>query len=216
MQVVRSRRQSRCQINNFLDWFCHHLGSSFIFIYFNFFDFSEKLRGRVTRNIKKHLASGHVFLVTRPRSFWLKLKKKNQCQNQTKVVDSATGAKHLHVHFQTRGWVNVAFSSRCLREGGRKTFFFGVVWWKKTIGSMSHTIRYSKTWSFYSRTFVKNLSKFQRLLAMFKRQSSASESPWSRRTKSHYASWWNRRTWTMLREMRSCFDNIRMCVRLGI
>ena len=71
--------------------------------------------------------------------------KKKQCQNQTKVVVSATGALHFHVHFQTCGWLNVAFSSRCLREGGRKTFFFCVVWWKKTIGSMSHTIRYSNS-----------------------------------------------------------------------
>ena len=39
-----------------------------------------------------------------------------------------------------------------------------------------------------------------------------SERVWSRRTKSHYASCWNRRTWTLLREMRSCFDKTRMCV----
>ena len=39
-----------------------------------------------------------------------------------------------------------------------------------------------------------------------------SERVWSRRTKSHYASCWNLRTWTLLREMRSCFDKTRMCV----
>ena len=39
-----------------------------------------------------------------------------------------------------------------------------------------------------------------------------SERVWSRRTKSHYASCWNRRTWTLLREMRSCFDKTRICV----
>ena len=37
-----------------------------------------------------------------------------------------------------------------------------------------------------------------------------SERVWSRRTKSHYASCWNRRTWTLLRVMRSCFDKTRI------
>ena len=39
-----------------------------------------------------------------------------------------------------------------------------------------------------------------------------SERVWSRRTKSHYASCWNRRTWTLLRVMRSCFDKTRIQV----
>ena len=35
-------------------------------------------------------------------------------------------------------------------------------------------------------------------------------------TKSHYASCWNRRTWTLLRVMRSCFDKTKICVWFGI
>ena len=75
-----------------------------------------------------------MFLVTRPRSFSLKSKKKKRedpgdVKINLKVVDlalrSATGAQDLHVTLAV-DWT----SSRLLRGGGRRTFSFCVVWSK--------------------------------------------------------------------------------------
>ena len=90
-----------------------------------------------------------MFLVTRPRSFWLKIekKKKKPCQNQTKIVRSASrsmaGARLACC--TCRLVVEWTLSSRLIARRRDKTFSFCVVWWKTTIRSTSHTIRYSKS-----------------------------------------------------------------------
>ena len=84
----------------------------------------------------------------------LKKKKKKPDVNQTKIVRSASrsaaGAWHFHVGLaECRFVVEWTLSSRLIARRRDKTFSFCVVWWKKTIRSTSHTIRYSKSMMLY-------------------------------------------------------------------
>ena len=128
-----------------------------------------------------------LFLVTRPRSFWLKIKKKkkkkkNQCQNQTKVVHSAsrsaTGARHLHVAL-----ADSRLSGRCnfftvivRRRRDKNVLLLRSLMEEDDWINVSHHSLFKKHDAFHSCTFIQNLSNFQCLLAMAKRQFSASES----------------------------------------
>ena len=75
-----------------------------------------------------------MFLVTRPRSFWLKTKKKkkkkkkkNWCSQNQSCWASVSCAQHLHVALaDSIDWTSQFLHS--LRGGGRRTFSFSVVW----------------------------------------------------------------------------------------
>ena len=101
-----------------------------------------------------------MFLVTRPLSFCLKKKKKKKsgCQNQTKKIfvrrrdrrrEGGGGGGATLPCCTCRLVVEWTLSSRLIARRRDKTFSCCVVWWKKTIRSTSHTIRYSKSMMLY-------------------------------------------------------------------
>ena len=127
----------------------------------------------------------------------LKKKKKNRCQNQTKIVVTASriaigsGGATLPCctcRLVLRGVVvEWTLSSRLIARRRDKTFSFCVVWWKKTIRSTSHTIRYSKSMMLYIHA---HSSKIWANFNAFLRWSSGSLQRASLVTEnqSHYAS----------------------------
>ena len=151
-----------------------------------------------------------MFLITRPRSFWLKIKKKkNQCQIQTKIVESASpsapGRDTCTLHLQRM--------LRLLRGGGKKTFSCCVVWWK-AIGSTSKTIRYSKSMMVSIHAHSSKIwANFNAFLQWLKWQSSASlvtenqKPPWIQLKLPNMVS---------AESNEVLFDKTRVCVWFGI
>ena len=137
-----------------------------------------------------------MFLVTRPRSFSVKSKKKKKKKKRRLmsksiyklfiwhrrriVIGDGAHAQDLHVALAV-DWT----SSRLLR-GGRRTFSFCEVWWKKMIGSTSQTICCSKSMMLAIHAHSSKL--WANSNAVLRRSSGsilrASYAVWSRKTKA--------------------------------
>ena len=120
-----------------------------------------------------------MFLVTRPRSFWLKIKKKKKkkkpMSKSNSASRSATGVPHLHVALALAVTVAVTFTVIARRRDKNFLLLRSLMEEDDKINVPYHSL-FKKHDAFHSCTFVKALRKFQCLLAMIKRQSSASES----------------------------------------
>ena len=117
-----------------------------------------------------------MFLVTRPRSFSLKSKKKKEgwCQNQTKScwfgIVAGDGAQDF-----TCSWLDVDVFTVIARK--REKNFLplrSMMEVDDRINISNHSL-FKKRDACHSCIFAKALSKFQRRLAMIKGQSLASE-----------------------------------------
>ena len=138
-------------------------------------------------------AFSSMFLVTRPHSFSLKSKKKKKRKTpgdvkiNLKVVDlasrSATAAQDFCMsHLQLTG----RLQGYCEEEGEELLLLRSLIEVDDRI-NISNRSLFKKHDACHSCTFVKALSKFQRRLAMIKRQPFArSYAVWSRKNKSHF------------------------------
>ena len=107
---------------------------------------------------------------------WKFEKKKNQCQNQTRRRDRRRGRHTCMLHLHTRGYRSNFFTVIARRRRDKNFLLLRSVMEEDNRINVSYPSLFKKHDAFHSCTFVKALSKFQCLLAMIKRQSSASES----------------------------------------
>ena len=133
---------------------------------------------------------------------WIWKKKKHR---QTRIVDSATGAHPLACSLadsRLSGGCN--FFTIIARKREKNVLLLRSLMEEDDRINVSHHSLFKKHDAFHSCTSVKKLSwatpSCNDQAAVF------CQRVWSRRTKSYcaHASCWNRRTWTILRVMRSC------------
>ena len=154
-----------------------------------------------------------MFLITRPRSFWLKPTQKTE-DHKIRAVDRRCHARNtctLHLKTQLSGRRN--FFTVIARRRRKKNFVLlrSVMKVDDRIKVSNH---YSKsmmlaihahilhTWRSYGKILNALVGESGGSL----RQESHTRTVWSPKTKSEGAFCWNGRTWTLLRVMTSCFD----------
>ena len=149
-----------------------------------------------------------MFLVTRPRSFWLKPKKKKKTEDhKIRDVDRRCHARNTRtLHLQT--WLS-----------GRRNFFTVIARrnknflllrsWMEVDDRVSVSNHYSKKHDArHSCTFAKDLKTPQHPLARLRRKQ-ASYTVWSLKTKSQDPFCWNHRAQTLLivfKRLKDFFD----------
>ena len=152
-------------------------------------------------------------------AFGWKIKKKPQRQNLTNIVDlalrSVTGGVTLTCCTcrLVVEWMLQFLHSYCEEKGKNFPLLRSLMEEDDWINVSPFVIQ--KAWCF---PFMHIRQSFEQISMPSCDDQAAvfSERVWSWRPKSHHASYWNCPTWTLLREMRSCFDKTRMCVWLGI